>query len=280
MQYLPLNGFEITPMINALKTYRKPILKANSHEVLFKRFIEFLAQDCQFQTQGDKLLFSIRKYISDSKAEEMDQLTKWMLNSINQQEQADLIPNISIFIMENYEKIFNTLFTNYVPFEKVRFTVDNAKAMSRTDFAVKLRYGFRNYELKIIKNALVNSTEAMIRAKTQDKINQIKADKMIAPEEKESRINKAKQYLEEDLSPEKLLKRKEEQGKSYKMVARYLIINTEKAFNIILDKIIRYHYKRLNITTPVQYITNVSKSEAIDKKNELTVIYWISSREW
>jgi hypothetical protein len=80
--------------------------------------------------------------------------------------------------------------------------------------------------------------------------------------------------------PDKLKAAQDAEMNNTSNTARFLVLNAEKAFNIVLDYIIKYHYKRLEITTPVQFITNVSKSFAEEKLGTLIVSYWISSREW
>jgi hypothetical protein len=203
-----------------------------------------------------------------------------MLDELNSRETAELIPNISIYIMDHYEKIFYTWFTSFLPFDKHRFIAEYPKAMSRTDFALKLEYIFTSSEITMIRNALIGGTEQLIRSKAQDQIDKIKVDPNILAGDKSTKIAQINTRLTQDLLHENLKKKQDEQANSAKMVARYLIINSEKAFNVILDKIIRFHYKRLKITTPVQFITNVSRSSAEEIKKQLDVIYWISSREW
>lgn len=80
--------------------------------------------------------------------------------------------------------------------------------------------------------------------------------------------------------PENLERIQIQNMNSAPMVARLLLLNAEKAFNLILNQIIRYHYRRLNISTPVQYITNVLESGAEEIRRDLKAFYFIHSREW
>ncbi|MHA1648440.1 MAG: hypothetical protein ACTSVL_12800, partial [Promethearchaeota archaeon] len=222
----------------------------------------------------------IQKYVKEFANEDIDYLSNRMMREINQSEDAKLIPNIAKYILENNEYIFRTWFTEILPFDKSRFWVSDAKTGSRTDFVVRLQYTFRNYELKILMNALRDSTELLIRSKSENKLMKIKKDKNLSPEKKKEKIVKVLARLEKNLEPDKLAQKQKENAQGAQMVARFLLINSEKAFNLVLNKIIRYHYKRLRITTPVSYITNVLESGAWEKGKNLKAFYVIHSREW
>ena len=279
MKYQPLFKYKKKYLLHTVKTYKSQIEKAASQPIQFKYFVNFVGEDCQFQTLNDRLTKSIQKYILGLAKRDIDLISKRMINDINRSEQSNLIPNIAKYIMDNSEYIFTNWFTRILPFDKSRFMVSQAKTGSRTDFVVRLQYHFRSYELKTISNSLKETTELLLKARTQQKIVKTKKNDQLSKEKKANRLQKAKNQLEENLKPENLKKTQIENAKGAPMVARLLILNSEKAFNIILNKIIRYHYKRLKITTPVSYITNVLESGAVEKNRELKAYYMIQSRE-
>jgi transcription elongation factor Elf1 len=281
MRHLLFGDLNDSAILKALPTYRKAILKASSQATQFKRFIRFVGQTCQFQTRDDKIRFAIEDYITQyCTGDEMNEFSRWFIQSVNDSETATLIPNISNFILQNYEHIFYTWYCKFLPFEKSRFLVDGAKAMSRTDFALHIIYQYSHSELKMIKQTLSDFTERVLKSKAQEQIDKIKKDEFIDENDKKDQIDQINTKLQQDLLPENLKKRQEEQMKLTTPSARFIVLNVEKAFNMILNKLIRYHYKRLKITTPVQYITNVSSGSFEEKKTSLTTSYWISSREW
>ena len=100
------------------------------------------------------------------------------------------------------------------------------------------------------------------------------------PNKKRKRSPKEHTYLEKDTTPEKIKEAQERAKQEATNILRFLVLNAENAFNMIMDRIIRVHYKRLDITTPVRYITNVSNSSKEMVKQRLEIVYWISSREW
>ena len=251
--------------IQIVKTYKSQIEKAASQPIQFKYFVNYIGKECQFQTLNDKLKKSIQKYILGLAKRDIDLISKRMINDINQAEQTNLIPNIAKYIMDNSEFIFSNWYTRILPFDKSRFMVSQAKTGSRTDFVVRLQYHFRSYELKMIENSLKESTETLLKAKAQQKIGKFRKNEQLSKEKKELKILKIKTQLEENLKPENLKKTQIENANGAPMVARFLLLNSEKAFNLILNKIIQYHYRRLKIKTPVQYINNVLERGAIEK---------------
>ena len=239
-----------------------------------------LGKNCQYQTIDDRLKFGIQQYAKEVSGDEIAVLTNRMIAEIDQAESSFLIPNIAKHIMDNHERLFETWYTSILPFDKSRFMSVQAKTGSRTDFVVRLQYHFRKYELKMIYDALWASAENLIHAKTEQKIAKIKKDSSMPADQKKKKIEKTLERLEKNLTADKLQQTREQNAKGSPMVARFLLLNAEKAFNMVLDKIIRYHYKRLNLTTPVSYITNVLESGAEEKKGELKAFYLIQSREW
>ncbi len=280
IKYQPLFKYKKKYLLQIVKTYKSQIEKAASQPIQFKYFVNFVGKDCQFQTLNDKLKKSIQNYILGLAKRDIDLISKRMINDINQAEQSNLIPNIAKYIMDNSEFIFTNWFTRILPFDKSRFMVSQAKTGSRTDFVVRLQYHFRSYELKMIENSLKESTETLLKDKTQQKIGKLRKNKQLTKEKKELRIQKARSQLEESLKPENLKKTQIENANGAPMIARFLLLNSEKAFNLVLNKIIQYHYRRLKIQTPVQYITNVLESGAVEKNRELKAFYMIHSREW
>lgn len=263
-----------------VKAYRKQIEKASTQPAQFKRFLKALGKNCQYQTIDDRLKFGIQQYAKEVSGDEIAVLTNRMIAEIDQAESSFLIPNIAKHIMDNHERLFETWYTSILPFDKSRFMSVQAKTGSRTDFVVRLQYHFRKYELKMIYDALWASAENLIHAKTEQKIAKIKKDSSMPADQKKKKIEKTLERLEKNLTADKLQQTREQNAKGSPMVARFLLLNAEKAFNMVLDKIIRYHYKRLNLTTPVSYITNVLESGAEEKKGELKAFYLIQSREW
>jgi hypothetical protein len=279
IKYQPLFKYKKKYLLQIVKTYKPQIEKAASQPIQFKYFVNFLGNNCQFQTLNDKLKKSIQNYVLGLAIQDVDLISKRMINDINQAEQSNLIPNIAKYIMDNSEFIFTNWFTRILPFDKSRFMVSQAKTGSRTDFVVRLQYHFRSYELKMIENSLIESTETLLKAKAQQKIDKFRNNEQLSKEKRESRILKAKNQLEENLKPKNLKKTQIEVANSAPVIARYLLLNSERAFNLILTKIIRYQYRRLKIKSPVHYITNVLESGAVEKNRELKAYYQIQSRE-
>jgi len=263
----PLFKYKKKYLLQIVKTYKSQIEKAASQPIQFKNFVNFVGKECQFQTLNDKLKKTIQNYILGLAKQDVDLISKRMIDDINQAEQSDLIPNIAKYIMDKSEFIFTNWYTRILPFDKSRFMVSQAKTGSRTDFVVRLQYHFRSYELKMIENSLKESTETLLKAKTQQKLEKFRKNKQLSKEKRELKILKAKNQLEENLKPENLKKTQIENANGAPMIARFLLLNSEKAFNLVLNKIIQYHYRRLKIKTPVQYITNVLESG-------------VQSREW
>ncbi|MHA1511139.1 MAG: hypothetical protein ACTSRX_05400, partial [Promethearchaeota archaeon] len=280
IKYQPLFKYKKKYLLQIVKTYKHQIEKAASQPIQFKYFVNFLGNDCQFQTLNDKLKKTIQDYVLGLAKHDVDLISKRMINDINQAEQSNFIPNIAKYIMDNSEFIFTNWYTRILPFDKSRFMVSQAKTGSRTDFVVRLQYHFRSYELKMIENSLKESTETLLKAKTHQKIEKFRKNEQLSKEKRELKILKAKNQLEENLKPENLKKTQIENANGAPIIARFLLLNSEKAFNIVLNKIIRYFYKKLKIKTPVQYITNVLESGAVEKNRELKAFYRIHSREW
>lgn len=272
--------FSDSYILKTVKAYRKTIEKAATQPEQFRRFLKALGENCQFQTIDDRLKLGIQQYAKEVSEDEIKVLTNRMISEIDQAENSFLIPNIAKHIMDNHERLFEKWYCSILPFDKSRFMSVQAKTGSRTDFVVRLQYHFRKYELKMIHDALWESSEYLVRARTDQKLIKIKKDASLTPEQKKLKIAKAMERLEKNLSAEKLQQTREQNAKGSPMVARFLLLNAEKAFNMVLDKIIRYHYKRLKLTTPVSYITNVLESGAEEKKGELKSFYLIQSREW
>ena len=103
LQELPIEIDEIQ-----FQTTQKAIWESNSQPILFARFINYLAEACQFQTFKDKLMFAIREYIIECVPDELEEFSSWIFEIVNSQEKFPLIPNIALFIAENYERIFYT----------------------------------------------------------------------------------------------------------------------------------------------------------------------------
>ena len=223
---------------------------------------------------------SIETYAKTNFPERIQQFSERILREINQEETSHLIPNIAKYIMDNHEYVFETWFSKILPFDKSRFMVSQAKTGSRTDFVVRLQYTFRNYEIRYIQRELEATTEILLRSKTNEKIGKIKANKDFSEADKQKKIDREEQRLRKNLSVEYIEGQKKKAGDSAPMVARFLLLNGEKAFNFILDQVIRYHYKRLKIETSVYYITNVLESGATLKNRSLKAFYMIQSREW
>jgi hypothetical protein len=267
-------------LLKTVKTYRKKIIKANNHIEKFQRFIQVIGNKCQFQTMDDKLMKALQGYMQEYRKEELDIFTKRILKEINGLESTFLIPNMAKYILDNYERIFYRWYCNLMCFNRNKFMVDNARTGSRTDFVIQLFYNYDNSELKVISRVLEDTTELMLKDKGKIKISKLKKNKALTPEDRQKKIAKVEERLIKSLEPAALAQKQIDQKKTAPMVARVLVLNAEKAFNIVLDKVIRYHYKRLGLTTPVQYITNVLSSKFHQTKNNLEVSYLIQSREW
>jgi hypothetical protein len=272
--------FNEKSLLLTLQSYRKRIEKAASQAEQFHHFLQFLGHDCQFQTLEDRLKGGIENYINTFRLEEKNRIAARMMKEINQSESAPLIPNIARYLRENQEQIFNWWFCSILPFDKSRFMVSQTKTGSRTDFIVRIQYTFRKFELRLLSNALVDSTELLIRAKTSDKIAKINKDSRLDLDKKKQKIAKVQERLQKNLLPANLVQTQEKNASGTPMVARFLLLNSEKAFNMVLNKIIRFHYKKLKITTSVTYITNVLESGAHEIRTNLKAFYLIHSREW
>ncbi len=280
IKYMHPFQFNETYLLRTVKTYRNLILKYTNQRHRFQYFVEQIAQICQFQTVDDGLKYAIEKYALGISKKDIEIFGDRMLTEINQSEDSPLIPNIAKYIMDNSEYIFETWYTKILPFDKSRFMASQAHTGSRTDFVVRLQYHFRSYELKMIADNLRDTTEMMIREKGKNKIAKLLADKGLTEEKRNLKIQRTQDRMEKNLQPEKLKQIQIQNVNGFPMVARFLLLNAEKAFNIVLNKIIRFHYKRLRITTPVQYITNVLESGAEEIRKDLKAFYLIQSREW
>ena len=281
-ELVPVNPFQFNDsyLLKTVESYAKQIYKASSQPERFKHFVQFVGKDCQFQTIDDMLKKSIQRYAQSFFESRIKKFSERIMREINQTEQSYLIPNIAKYIMDNHEYVFETWYTKILPFDKSRIMISQAKTGSRTDFVVRLQYTFRSYELRSIKQALEDTTELLLRNKTNRKIEKISEKEDLSAEEKQKKIEREEERLKKNLAPENLEIQKKKAGASAPMVARFLLLNGEKAFNFILDNVIRYHYKRLNLTTPVTYITNVLESGATFKQRNLKAHYLIQSREW
>lgn len=277
---IPLERVNLQELLKTIKQYRKLIERDTSQLVRFDHLLRFIAEKCQFQSKEDRIVFALRDYIKEFKNEKLEKLQEWMLSEINLQENAKLIPNIARFILDHADQIFYRWYTELFCFDKTHLIIQNAKAMSRTDFAVQIQYTYSKQELKLFKEILQVNTESLIKARYEERILKLQNDKILEPNLKIAKIETEKTRMTQDLLPENLKTAQDAEINNSSNIARFLILNTEKAFNLVLDYIIRYHYKRLEITTPVQFITNVSKSLVEDKRGALVVSYWISSREW
>lgn len=280
VKYMRPFQFNESYLFRNVKTYRRRILKYTDQKERFNYFIKQIGQSCQFQTVNDALKASIEDYAQIIAKDDIELFTDRLLHEINNREDSQLIPNIAKYIMDNHEYIFETWFTKILPFDKSRFMASQARTGSRTDFVVRLQYTFRNYELKMISETLKETTELMIREKAQKKIEKFQQDETLSEEKRQMKIDRTQDRLEKDLQPEKLKQLQIQNMNGSPMVARFLLINGEKSFNIVLNTIIRYHYKRLKIDTPVQYITNVLESGAEEVRKDLKAYYIIQSREW
>ncbi len=281
-QTKPFFDYKDSYIKGIIKTYRRRLLKKTTQIKRFEYFVRYIAEECQFQTTHDALKLAIEKYVRETHQQEVDKIHKRMHEDINMMEDTELIPNIAKYIMDNHEYIFSRWYCNVLPFDKERFTASDARTGSRTDFVVKLRYKFENKELNYLAEMLEETTELLIKEKFKSKIERYKNKDGWSEERIKKRIVQIKEDYNNKLKPENLEKSRKKNADTAPMVARLLLLNSEKAFNIILNKIIKYHYKRLNIRSKVRYITNVLKSGAELKKSnhELDAFYLIQSREW
>ncbi|MCF2141577.1 MAG: hypothetical protein K9W44_16100 [Candidatus Lokiarchaeota archaeon] len=280
IKYMRPFPFNQNFLLKTVKTYRKRILFYTDQKHQFQYFVEKIGQICQFQTVNDALKQAIEIYVKEIASEAMQRFADRMMEEINIREKSNLIPNIAKYIMDNHEVIFETWYTKILPFDKSRFMASQARTGSRTDFVVRLQYKFRHYELKMIMESLKSTTELMIKEKAKSKLKKIQNDKSLSEEKRLLKIKRINERLQNDLLPENLERIQIQNMNSAPMVARLLLLNAEKAFNLILNQIIRYHYRRLNISTPVQYITNVLESGAEEIRRDLKAFYFIHSREW
>ena len=280
IKYMHPFQFNEAYLLRTVKTYRNRILTYTNQRHQFQYFVEQIAQICQFQTVNDALKQAIEEYSLGIAKKDIEIFGDRMLTEINRTEKSPLIPNIAKYIMDNSEYIFETWYTKILPFDKSRFMASQSHTGSRTDFVVRLQYHFRSYELKMIADSLKETTELMIREKGKNKIASLLADESLTDEKRNLKIQREQDRMEADLQPEKLKQIQVQNVNGSPMVARFLLLNAEKAFNIVLNKIIRFHYARLKMTTPVQYITNVLESGAEEIRKDLKAFYLIQSREW
>ncbi len=279
---IPVSPFLFTDkaIIQVVKAYRKKISKVSTQAEQFRFFLQRVGEFCQFQTAEDRLKDGIEQYVLEYGGTDLHKFSNRVMQQINQMEDAPLIPNIAKYIMDNYEYIFETWYTDILTFDRSRFMVSQAKTGSRTDFVVRLQYRFRSYEIKMIADALRNTTEILLKNKADQRIVKILKDDNLTSEEKNTQITSVKTKLEKDLQPDQLAQIRQQNANGAPMVARLLLLNTEKAFNLVLTEVIQYHYKRLRIDTTVQYITNVLESGAVENRGDLKAYYLIQSREW
>ncbi len=247
----PFFKFSNSYIEGIVKTYQREIAHDTKQINLFRYFVNWVGNDCQFQTAKDALKESIEKYILYTAKEDVDKIFLEMNDHIKSLEDSHLIPNIAKYIMDTHEHTFARWYCKILPFNKSRFTASKARTGSRTDFIVNLAYIFKNKELNAIADALRENTEKLIRDKYEVKIERYVDKEGWTQERIDKRIQGLKDELQEELQPEKLKETQEKNADTAPMVARYLLLNAEKAFNMVMNRIIQYQYKRLKIRTPV-----------------------------
>ena len=214
-------------LIKNWEQYLPRIQKINSHKSRFQHFIEFIAKESKFKTFKDLLRDTIIKYIKIYHGEEFKEYRDKVFAEIVAQEKSDILPNVAYYIYKNNERLFYHLFTDFLGFKRSHLTIDKPKAMSRTDFTIRITYVYDNIELKIIK----------------DKLAEIKSS----------------------YSP--------------LSVCKWLVLNSEKSFNVVLNYVMKYYYKKLKINSSVGFITNVSSTDSTETQKFISVTYKVSSRE-
>jgi hypothetical protein len=276
---IPFEKLDPTALTQAILKNRKLVLKTATPFAYFKEMVTFLAESCQFQTMDEILGQKFSEFVKQKKAPELERLKTWLLNNINLQENAPLLPNVANFVLENSYQIFYTWFTDILGFDKTRFAVFHPKAMSRTDFAVQLQYRYTKAELKLISDLVRDNITNMIQNKAALKIAKIQKDPSLDPEKKKQKIQSENDYLAKDLQPDRIQNILKRELDNVPQIARFLVLYAERAINMILTQIMEWHYKRLNWNVSVVYVSNISKSSAEKVKGEWVVNYWISSRE-
>ena len=103
LQELPIEMDEIQ-----FQTTQKAIWESNSQPILFARFINYLAEACQFQTFKDKLMFAIREYIIECVPDELEEFSSWIFEIVNSREKAPSFPILHFSL----PKIMNGFFTH------------------------------------------------------------------------------------------------------------------------------------------------------------------------
>ncbi len=152
--YVPHEELDLERMLTYWEQYQERILKANRHKIRFEHFINFVGKESRFKTFKNKLQEAINKYIQTFQKEDLEEFKTDIFDEINAMEDAPLIPNIALFITKNYERIFYRFFTQILPFERANLTFSAPKAMSRTDYAIKITYEYDYVELRILKDAM------------------------------------------------------------------------------------------------------------------------------
>jgi len=130
-------------ILRIVKAYRKKIAKISSQPEQFRFFLQRVGEFCQFQPAEDRLKDGIEQYVLEYGGTDLYKFSNRVMQQINQMEEAPLIPNIAKYIMDNYEYVFETWYTDILAFDRSRFMVSQAKTGSRTDFIVRLQYRFR-----------------------------------------------------------------------------------------------------------------------------------------
>jgi hypothetical protein len=155
---------ELKHMLSLIKAYQSKINEMNRIKIKFSRFIETLAFDSKFKVLKDALKSSIIKFIKENKSKEYEDLKKFIFEGVANIAEPGLLPNVSLFFFHNYDRIFSTLLTQILPFNKERISFDTPTVNSRTDFGLRMHYRFNAHEINSIKSE-INKYQGEIKEK-------------------------------------------------------------------------------------------------------------------
>jgi hypothetical protein len=146
--------FNLEKMAKTLVTYKTKINDANKNKSKFYRFIHIIGKESQFKVLKDMLRTSLYNFIDNDNPEIYKKLRNFIIDGVAEIWEPGLMPNVSLFLHNNYEYIFSTIMTELFPFNKERISFDFPTVNSRTDFGLKLFYRYNHVELNTIDKAI------------------------------------------------------------------------------------------------------------------------------
>ncbi|MBD3350394.1 MAG: hypothetical protein GF364_02805 [Candidatus Lokiarchaeota archaeon] len=146
--------FDLDRMKRTIGTYKRKINASNRTKIKFKRFVNIIGRESQFKVLKNMLLTKLIEFVKTDDSEEFAKLKQFIFKGVEEYYEEGLIPNISLFFHDNYERLFSTLFTKILPFDIRRISFSYPRVNSRTDFGLTFFYRYNAIELHAIEDAI------------------------------------------------------------------------------------------------------------------------------